>query len=502
MKQNSFRNHNPIFLALLLAVTLIATGCGGGGGGDDSSSSSSGGGTGSNSVTSRSSGEIEAFGSIIINGKRFEIENVELEIEGERFEGQNQAGVEDRLRRGMVVEVEAEGTDDNTVRRATRIKFEDTLEGPISAIVETIPGSVKTFTVLGQAVIVENGVTQPSTSFTAFSVGDVVEVSGLRSANGAVNATFIEAKPAGGVLEITGVVSNLSGSTFQINGLTVNFAGAVLSNGTPADGLLVEAKGTVFTSPPPTLTATSVEVKNQGLGDADEAEVEGFITSVDLAAGTFVVNGQTVNFASAVFRSGVAADLAVGTKVEAEGSIVNGILLAEKVTFKAAVKIEGNIASVAAGAGNAFTVTIDGLPGISVAVDDNLTEFRPLDDNPANTPPAVGNNVRIRARESGTGVLLAQRFEVESPGPDNRLILQGLVDSFSADGGGTVTILGIVVGCSTIENADFKREEVSIGRAAFFADLLADDLVKARARLGGPSPVWEEIEFELPDDSN
>jgi hypothetical protein len=170
----------------------------------------------------------------------------------------------------MIVEVEAEGTDDNTVRRVTRIKFDDTLEGPISAIVETVPGAVKTFTVLGQAVIVENGVTQPSTSFTAFSVGDVVEVSGFPGSTGAINATFIEAKPAGGVLEISGTVSNLSGSTFQINALNVNFSAAVLSNGTPANGLLVELKGTVFDSATNTLLATSVEVKTPGLADADE----------------------------------------------------------------------------------------------------------------------------------------------------------------------------------------------------------------------------------------
>jgi hypothetical protein len=203
--------------------------------------------------------------------------------------------------------------------------------------------------------------------------------------------------------------------------------------------------------------------------------VEGFITSI--SATTFVVNGQTVDFSGALFRAGVRDDLTVGTKVEAEGFISGGILVAEKVTFKAAIKIEGNIATVSTG--TAETFTIEGLPGITVAVDDNLTELRPLNDDPANVP-AAGDNVRIRARESGN-LLLAQRFEVVSDQPDNRLILQGLVESFNATGGGSVTILGITVDCTQISNANFKLEEVSIGRAAFFADLQVGDMVKARA---------------------
>lgn len=487
-------NRKRFLLVPLIAIALIAAGCGGGGG-EGPTSGGTGGTGGGNPVTARSSGEIEAFGSIVINGTRFEIESVELEIEGERFQNQSQAEVEARLQPGMIVEVEAEGTDDNTVRQAVRIKFEDTLEGPISEIVETIPGAIKTFTILGQTVIVENGVTQPSTSFTAFSLGDVVEVSGFQSSTGAVNATFIEAKPAGGELEVTGVVSNLSGTTFQINALNVNFSGAVLSNGAPANGRLVEAKGTVFDPATNTLVATSVEVKQPGLDDADEAEVEGFITS--LSASTFVVNSQTVDFTNAVFRAGVQDDLAVGTKVEAEGVIVGGILLADKVTFKAALKIEGNIAGLGAGAVETFT--IQGLPGIVVAVDDNLTEFRPLDDDP-NNAPAAGNNVRIRARESGN-LLLAQRFEVVSAQPDNRLILQGLVDGFSATGGGSVTILGITVDCSLISDANFKLEDTSIGRAAFFAGLQTGDLVKARAQLSGGSLTWQEIERQVEDNN-
>jgi hypothetical protein len=185
----------------------------------------------------------------------------------------------------------------------------------------------------------------------------------------------------------------------------------------------------------------------------------------------------------------------VGTKVEAEGALTGGILVANKVSFKAPIKIEGDLATVSLGAVD--TATIQGLTGITIAADDNLTEFRPLNDDPANIP-AVGNNVRIRARQSGN-LLLAQRFEVVSAQPDNRLILQGLVTSFSAAGGGSVTMLGVTVDCTQITDANFKEEETVIGRAAFFGRLQAGNVVKARAQLNAGTPTWNEIERELPD---
>jgi hypothetical protein len=73
------------------------------------------------------------------------------------------------------------------------------------------------------------------------------------------------------------------------------------------------------------------------------------------------------------------------------------------------------------------------------------------------------------------------------------------VDSFNPAGGGSVTILGITVDTSQISDANFKLEDTSIGRAAFFAGLQAGDLVKARAQLSVNTPLWNEIEREIED---
>ena len=102
------------------------------------------------------------------------------------------------LRIGMVVKVEGDLDVSGTTGTAATISFDDNLEGPISSITDSSTGTVKTLLVMGQTVIVENGVTTfddtPPYSFAAMAVGDVIEVSGPTNADGSVQATFIEKK--------------------------------------------------------------------------------------------------------------------------------------------------------------------------------------------------------------------------------------------------------------------------------------------------------------------
>ena len=69
-----------------------------------------------------------------------------------------------------------------------------------------------------------------------------------------------------------------------------------------------------------------MEIRSAGLGvdDIAKAEVEGFITNLDVGAKTFRINGQLVNYSTATFVGGTEAELADGIKVEAEGPISGG----------------------------------------------------------------------------------------------------------------------------------------------------------------------------------
>ena len=480
-----------IFFVTIFIVFNFLVGCGGGGGGGGGGSDSTDGG-GSNppgAATNVSQGQIEGFGSVFVNGVEWETDSVEIEIEG------SPGFSESDLQIGMLVKVEGNLDASGTTGTATTINFDDNLEGPISSITTSSTGSVKTLLVMGQTVIVENGVTffddTPPYSFAAMVVGDVIEVSGSTNFDGSTQATFIEKKAddlaaflATDDLEIQGVVTGLAGNTFQINGLTIDFSTATVRDGKLANGVLVEVKGNALVGN--TLTATDIEIKPAGLGvdDIDEAEVEGFVANLNTTAQTFEVNGQLVNYATAAFIGGPETDLLNGTKVEAEGPIVSGVLQAEKIKFKDNIEFEANAATVNAGIG---TLTLEDLAGITVVVDDALTEFEPAGSTLSNI--VIGDEVKIRAREGSGGTIVAIELEILDQ-PSDRAIIQGPVDSFVPLD--DVTILGVAVDTTTIDDDDFKDDDTVIGRAAFFNRLAVGDLVKARFRSG----AWDQIEFE------
>lgn len=474
---------------MALAAALLASGlfaaCGGGGGG--------GGGGGVTTTSGISVGQM-ANGSIVVNGITFDDRGAAIEIENDN------TPTRDELRAGMIVEVEGTFNDDGTTGTATRVRFADNFEGPVSAMTLSSTGLVKTLTVLGQTVIVESGLTlfdnTPPLSFADLVAGLVIEVSGHTLADGSIRATFIQLKAnslldfqtAGGIFEVKGAVSNLAGTSFNVGALLVDFTGIVPTGGVLANGALVEVKGRTLNGN--TLVAATVEVGPNGLGrdNLAKVELEGFVAN--LAGNSFMIGGQTVAFSSAtIFRGGVPADLAAGTKIEAEGPMNNGTLMATRITFKHTVRIEDNAAGPLVG----NILTLAGL-GLQVTVDEMIT------DNRAPGGFVAGDGVKLRARLGANGSLIATRLEKVSP--NNRVELQGPASNIVNP---TLAIIGISVDTANINDvgavggSNFEIEDVKVSRAAFFAAVTADPnpIVKARANL---SLVWDHIELEIEDD--
>ncbi|MHB1400629.1 MAG: DUF5666 domain-containing protein [Trichloromonadaceae bacterium] len=200
---------------MALATALLASGlfaaCGGGGGG--------GGGT-PTTTAGVSSGEIEGFGSIIVNGVRFNTDNATFVIEGDDNPSQSD------LREGMIVQIDGSFDDNGTTGTATLVSYGDNLEGPVASVTETTPGLVKVLSILGHNVIVENGVTifddTPLVTYGNLAVDQVLEISGHMGANGDIQATFIEKKSETSAaflvdplqdFEVLGTISNLSAVT-------------------------------------------------------------------------------------------------------------------------------------------------------------------------------------------------------------------------------------------------------------------------------------------------
>lgn len=477
---------------LLGAVGLIGllSGCGSGGATSGTGGAASG--------SAAASGTITGFGSVYVNGKKFETNDVQVNHDGESercsLDSSNRCG----LKEGMTVKVS--GSFNGSSRSASTITQEDTLEGPITSK-NQVDANNGTLAVLGQTVIVDSTTRFDSgINLTTLSNGNVIEVSGFVKSDGTIAASFIEQKAGVGVCspvcEVKGTIKGHDAvlATFQIGGLTVTYNNTIIRDmptpvGSNWNGRFVEVKGTDFSvnAGVPTLVATKVEPENDGVGnnDMDEFEVEGFVTQ----AGT--PNGKIIDFnigttqirttANTEFRGGTVDEIVVGAKMSAEGRFDGTTLIAKHVKFHAAVKLEGNIATI-----NGNTFTIAGLPGVTVTVNSQTEGGNALNS-------LLGQHVRVRGRLGSSNSVIATRIEDRGQA-DSDVDLQGPVQSIS---GQDLTILGVAIDTSTISNDNFEGlNDQVIGRSAFFNVVKEGTLVKVKGRLDGVGVTWREAELE------
>jgi len=235
--------------------------------------------------------------------------------------------------------VEATVSEDGT-NVADRVIYNDEVEGPVESISD-IDTTAKAMVVLGQTVIVDDLTEFKGVTFDTIAENDVVEVSGLVDGTGAIQATFLEKTGEfmpGLIVEVKGFVKNLDIEleTFEINDLTVNYAMADLSGlpgGVLAEGLFVEVEGLLDVAGGEML-ATEIELEDElGNDDADEIEVMGYVTDF-VSVLEFSVGYQVVHTdVDTAFVAGKPDDVAPGVRLEAEGSLVEGILIAEEIEF-------------------------------------------------------------------------------------------------------------------------------------------------------------------------
>ena len=329
-------------LALALLSALLSISCGACGSG----TIVAGGGIGGTGIISV--GTIMAFGSVVVNGTEFDTSNAEIIVEGEEI-GVGDDIVLDNLDIGMVVTVEGTRSEDGESAVADQVIYNDNVEGPVESIT-VVNTTRKDIVVLGQTVIVNAVTAFKGTTFDDIAVNDVVEVSGLSDDTGDIWATFLE-KTDGVIFEVTGFVENLDAvqETFEINDLTVDYSMADTSGlpeGVPADGLLVEVEGTLTGA---VMFADVIEPGDElDAKDADKIEVTGFVTDF-VSAFEFTVGTQVVLMdADTVFVDGTADDIALGVKLEAEGSLEDGILFAEEVEFwePDQIEVEGVVTDI------------------------------------------------------------------------------------------------------------------------------------------------------------
>ena len=294
------------------------------------------GGTGGTGI---SSGPVTGFGSIFVNSVEFGTTTSSVTLNG--TSGPDEATDPHRgLKVGMVVEVEGTFNDSGTTGTADSIAYNDNLQGPVTSITD-IDATTKRTVVLGQTVIIDGQTAFDGATFATLAVNNLIEVSGLVDKTGNIHATYVGLLAAsfadGMEIEVKGAIKGLDSTarTFQINALTVDYSAASVPSGGLANGQYVEVKGTSYDGGV-TMTAVEVDSYNDTFGTANvgRVEVEGYVTAIT-SQSQFTVGNQAVQTTgSTVYEGGSASNIAIGRRLEVEGSLANGLLTASKISFE------------------------------------------------------------------------------------------------------------------------------------------------------------------------
>jgi hypothetical protein len=483
------RKHLITCISIALATGGLSA-CGGGssGGGDATTSSVS------------SVGTITGFGSIYVNGIEFETDNATYRVDDE------DAFDDSSLAVGMKVRVEGTVNADGLTGTATRVLYDDDVEGPIDAgSLTMVDATTKTFTILGLAVRADakETVYDDGASFDTLAEGQKLEVSGYFDGSQIVASRIEKQDDLDDEFELKGTVAAYDGASITLtlqNGAT---AGPYAVSGMaeldiPADpaGLFVEVK---LEDQGASLLVTKIETDDDDLldDDDDDVSIRGLIAE---DGGGLLINGVpfSVNEGTEYEPASLEGNLSVGLEVKVEGHMQDGVLIAEEVeTEDGDIEIEARVIGVSATDAKNGTVTLDLGNGQTLTVrTDNSTQFEDdsasdlNDDDSFNlTELAIGTDfVEIEAYQNASDELIATGIEREDPDQDTRL--EAPVDSI--DPNVSVTLLGVTytVGPGTL----YELDDMGTDAAGFFGALNVNDVVKVKDV--EPDGTAEEMDLE------
>ncbi len=483
------------YLFTCMSLALAAgglTACGGGGGGT----------TGTSTSTSISSvGTITGFGSIYVNGIEFETDGSSYRVDDEDMFDDSSLAV------GMKVKVEGSVNDDGRTGTASRVLYDDDVEGPIDAgSLTVIDASTRTFTILGLSIRADatRTVYDDGASFDALAEGQKLEISGYFDGSQIVASRIEKQSDADDEFELKGTVANYDGSTVTLtlqNGVS---AGPYTVSGTaeldiPADpvGTFVEIK---LVDQSGSLLVIRIETDDDDLLDDEDEDVSIRGILEEDGSGGFLVNGVSfaVGSSTEYEPESLENNLVAGMEIKVEGDMQDNVLIADEVeTEDSDIEIEARVLNVASSDAKNGTVTVDLGNGQSLSVrTDNSTQFEDdsasdlNDDGSFNLDElAIGSDfVEIEAYQTDAGQLVATGIERKDAGQNTRL--EAPVDSFDANV--SVTLLGITY--SVDGTTDYELNDVPGNGTSFFATLNPDDFVKVKDI--EPDGMAEELDLE------
>ncbi len=426
---NDSRRPGPMRWLQFLAVPVLGLAFFAACGGEDSQTADTGGIGG----TGISSGTISAFGSIFVNGVEWDLEGASIVLDGG-------PGTDADLRIGMNVRVVGDRAPGGLSGTAGSVAFDDSTEGPIADVPMPVGagGTQKSFTILGQTILVEQGATifADGATFAGLVMDQVLEVSGLQDGASTIRATRVALRgsfPAVRDSSLRGLVVNLTknpdgSGIFEILGVTIRYLATTdfseLSRAQLTEGLRVGVRGDLLDSGLE-IDADEIELDEEGLGqqDAEDVELEGIVSDF-MSLADFEVGGVAVDAQLADLEP-PGLVVANGLRVEVEGRLEAGVLIADSVESEededAEVAIRASITSIVPAA-RELTIL-----GITVAADGKteLEDERDGDQNFTFGEIQVGDWLDIEGFEVGPARVRAKQIKRKSVEDD--IVLRGPV---------------------------------------------------------------------------
>jgi Domain of unknown function (DUF5666) len=453
--------------AVILAAIALA-GCGGG-------MQAGVGSGGSGAPLAVGLGPVTGFGSIIVNGERYDESAAEVLVD-ERPDGARAATVA-AIRLGMRTELQHRNLAVATATVAAEVV------GPVSSL------SATGFVALGQTVLVNADPVR--TAFEGFdsladlAAGAVVEVHGDRAGNGDILATRVELKPAGlALVRVAGTAANVIGRSFSIGALSVDATAAtfVPAGATIANGQRVVA----WTDVPYTggaLAAKIVRIGASTIAPNAAVTIDGVIGDFQ-GVGSFRVSGVPVDAGRvSAIVGGAVADLRNGLQVRMRGTFTGTVLNATSLEIlqaaQATVPLTGPITDF---------VTADA----AFRIRNTLARVSPQTIYVNGVAANLGNGAVVKT----TGLLVDGTVQLTTVeflpmAADAQGVVSGRISApvgaIAADGSRSFRLDGL--------KEDVKATPATAYRNGASADLAPGRQVKVKGSLEGAQFVAGEVQF-------
>lgn len=442
-----------IIVPSMLIGWLLATGCSGG---------ESGTGLGGSSSPKLFIGSITGFGSVYVNGIKFDTSAANIRV--------NETGAtEQDLSLGMVVAVVGSTDADQSFGKAEEIYFESDING---IVISNDMNS--TLNVMGQTVSYDEDTVFESAIDTVSSIAAVapdsmVEVSGYRTGDNKIYATQLNlidtAYTPGEILTVHGIVNAVSGANrFSLGDLTVVIDNATKITNIPnqqlAPGLNIKItsnRGMLNGE----LQADKIQLDRKTyINTTQSMDVEGIVMQPDAGAGEFLLHGYSVYFSrDTAFSGGSAGDLADGIKAEVQGILLSDTQLEAKQIRFATEKNRFNlIARIEAVDVANNRINILG----NVVQLNNRTLFKDADKRTKIKKFSLADvnendRVSLKAYTDGTTLVAHQFRRIEAVSSDTSFELKGILQALAAD---EVIISGVSLNTAQITSPTLSNTDI------------------------------------------